>query len=75
MFVTHGTEHHVLGSSLRNSGRNSGFRRILEQIILALVWFNSNWCSAELAEFNGILRIPKNEASQEPEYKTECILE
>ncbi len=27
MFVTLGTEYHVKGPSLRNSGRNSGFRR------------------------------------------------
>jgi len=34
MFVTRGTEHHVMGPSLQNSGRNSVFRRILEQMIL-----------------------------------------
>ena len=69
MFVTRGT---FKGPSLRNTGQNSGFRRIPEQINLALEWFNSNVCSAESKEIRGIPRIPKNEASQEPEYKTEC---
>ena len=36
MFVTRGTEYHVKGPSLRNSGHNSGFRWIPEQINLAL---------------------------------------
>ena len=67
MFVTIGTEYHVKGPSLRNSGRNSGFRQIPEQINLVLEWFNSDVCSAESEVIRGILRIPKNEASPEPE--------
>jgi hypothetical protein len=63
----------VTGPSLRNSGRNSGFRRIPEQINLALEWFNSDACSAESEEIRGIPRIRKNEASQKPEYKTELV--
>ena len=42
------------------------------KINLVLERFNSNMCSAESAKFCGIPPIPKNEASQEPEYKTEC---
>ena len=72
MFVTHGTEYHVKGPSLRNSGRNSGFGWNLEQIDLALEWFNSDVCSEEFRGFSRIPRIPENEARQEPEYKTEC---
>jgi len=53
--------------SLRNSGRNSGFRRIPEQINLALEWFNSDVCSAEFCGFHEKKRIPENEAWQELE--------
>jgi hypothetical protein len=62
----------VTGPSLWNSGRNSEFRRIPKQINLALELFNSNVCSTESEVISEIPRIPKNEASQEPEYKTEC---
>ena len=72
MFATRGTEYHGKGPSLRNSGWNSGFRRIPEQINLALEWFNSDVCSAEFRGFRGKKRIPENKARQEPEYKTEC---
>ncbi len=48
---------------------DSGFQRIPEQINLALEWFNSGVCSAEPEVIRGNMRIPKNEASQEPEKK------
>jgi len=65
MFVTRGIECTRIPAGIPES-------RIPDQINLALEWFNSNVCSAELAEFRGIPRIPKNEAQQEREYKTEC---
>jgi len=72
MFVTCDTEYLVKGPSIRNSSQNSGFRPIPDQINLALESFNSDVCSAEFRGFSRILRIPENEARQEPEYKMEC---
>jgi hypothetical protein len=67
MFITRGSEYHVKGPSLRNSG--SG---IPEQINLALECFNSDVCSAEFRKFRGISGIPENEDQNKPKHKTEC---
>ena len=72
MFVTRGTEYHVLGPSLRNSGRKSGFRRIPEQIILAPNDLISTCIPTESGNSTEFSGIPGKEAGPEPEKKSEC---